>query len=237
MAVLFEYGDGVELGLLDLGALRPSKDSAVRYIPYFDAAWGLAGVHSGRFERRSGAFRDRYFADGPQWFTSVAVAGPINVSSSEETPWWLLLLLMSIAILAGECVWQGVLQASLKSWTGAVSIARRKVSAPRRMKKALRVKTLDFLDEANRRNILTEYALAMSPIQEVGGHLPRKTHITAGKHWTATVASPAPGVAQQKAISNLALSGIIHTIDIPPLLPGQVDDKAIIQLSEMLERW
>ena len=238
MAVLVKYGDGVELGLLDLGALRPSKDSTVRDVPYFDAAWGLSGTHSDRFERKSGAFRDRGFADGPQWSTSVAVAGPVDVSSSEETPWWLLLLLISIAILAGECVWRRVLQASLKSWTGAVSIARRKVSAPRRMKKALRVKTLDFLDEANRRNILTEYALAMSPIQEVGGHLPRKTHITTGKHWSATVASPASRVVQQqKAISNLALSGIIHTIDIPPLLPGQIDDKAIVQLSEMLARW
>ena len=111
------------------------------------------------------------------------------------------------------------------------------MSAPSQARKALRVKTLGILDETNRRITLTEHALAMSPIQEVGGHLPRKTHITAEKHWTATVASPAPGVAQQKAISNLALSGIIHTIDIPPLLPGQVDDKAIIQLSEMLERW
>jgi hypothetical protein len=106
------------------------------------------------------------------------------------------------------------------------------------MKKALRVKTLDFLDEANRRNVLTEYALAMSPIQEVGGHLPRKTHITAGKQWTAIVlASPGPKMVREKKIPNLALSGIILTVDIPPLLPGQIDDKAIIQLSEMLERW
>ena len=166
------------------------------------------------------------------------MAGPINVSSSEETPWWLLLLLMSIAILAGECVWQGVLQASLKSWRGTLFIARRKISAPSQMKKALRVKTLDFLDEANRRNVLTEYALAMSPIQEVGGHLPRKTHITAGKQWTAIVlASPGPKMVREKKIPNLALSGIILTVDIPPLLPGQIDDKAIIQLSEMLERW
>lgn len=238
MAAVVEYGDGVELGLLDLGALRPSKDSTVRYVPYFDAAWGLGGAHSGRFERKSGAFRDRDFADGPQWSTSVAVAGPIDVSSSEETPWWLLLLLMSIAILAGECVWQGVLQASLKSWRGAVSIARRKVSAPRQIKKALRVKTYGILDETNRRSVLTEYALAMSPIQEVGGRIPRKTHITAGKQWTATMlASPGPRMVREKKIPNLALSGIILTVDIPPLLPGQIDDKAIIQLSEMLERW
>lgn len=237
MAALVEYGDGVELGLLDLGALHPSTNSTVRYVPYFDATWGLGGAHSGRFQRKSGVFRARGFADRPQWSTSVAVVGPSDVSSSKEIPWWLPLLLISIGVFVGECVWRGVLQVSLKSWRGTVSIARRKVSAPSQARKALRVKTLGILDETNRRITLTEHALAMSPIQEVGGHLPRKTHITAGKHWTATVASPAPGVAQQKAISNLALSGIIHTIDIPPLLPGQVDDKAIIQLSEMLERW
>ena len=236
MAALVEYGDGVELGLLDLGALHPSTTSTVRYVPYSDATWGLGGAHSGRFQRKSGAFRARGFADGLRWSTSVTVVGPSDVSS-EEIPWWFPLLLISIGVFVGECVWRGVLQVSLKSRKGTLSIARRKVSAPSQARKALEVKTLGILDETNRRITLTEHALAMSPIQEVGGHLPRKTHITAGKHWTATVASPAPGVAQQKAIFNLALSGIIHTIDIPPLLPGQVDDKTIIQLSEMLERW
>jgi hypothetical protein len=167
------------------------------------------------------------------------VVGPIDVSSSEEIPWWLPLLLMSIGLCVGECVWRGVFKAFLKSSRrGASSATRRKVSAPRQVKKALRVKTLDTLDQTNRRNALTDYALAMSPIQEVGGHLPRKTHITAGKHWTATVvASPASEMVQQKAISNLAVSEIKFTVDIPPLLPGQIDDKAMFQLSEMLERW
>jgi hypothetical protein len=146
--------------------------------------------------------------------------------------------LMSIGLCFGECVWRGILTVFLKSWRGAVSAARRKVSAPSQVRKALRVKTHGILDEIARGNALTEYALAMSPIQEVGGHLPKKTHITAMKHWRATVvASPAPKMVQQKAISNLALSRIIPTVDIPPLLPGQIDDKAIIQLSEMLERW
>lgn len=98
--------------------------------------------------------------------------------------------------------------------------------------------TFSVLDQTSQRNALTEYALAMSPIQEVGGHILRETHGTAEKHrTTAVVASPALEAVQQKAFTNLALSGIIPTVDIPPLLPGQIDDKAIIQLSEMLERW
>jgi hypothetical protein len=145
---------------------------------------------------------------------------------------------MGIGLWVGECVWRGVFKVILKSRRVALPTARRKVSAPRQLRKALRVKTLGILDEINRRNALTEYALAMSPIQEIGGYLPRKTHITAGNPWTATVVvSPALKMVQQKAFTNLALSGIILTVDISPLLPGQIDDKAIIQLSELLERW
>ena len=178
----------------------------------------------------------------------------IDMTSPEETPWWFPLLLMSIGICVGECVWQGVLKVSLKSWSGAVSATRRKVwvprqarkasrvrrkaSPPRQARKVLRVKTLGILDEPNRRDALTESAFAMSPIQEVGGQLPRKTHITAEKHWTATaMASPVPKLVQQKAYTDLALSGIVLTVDIPPLLPGQIDDEAINRLAEMLKRW
>jgi hypothetical protein len=119
---------------------------------------------------------------GPQWSTSVAVVGPIKVSSSAELIWWVPLLLMSIGICVGECIWRGMSKVSPNSsGRGAASVARRKVSAPRQIRKASRVKnalivkTLGTLDETSRRNVLMECALAMSPIQEVGCHLLRYT--------------------------------------------------------------
>lgn len=40
-----------------------------------------------------------------------------------------------------------------------------------------------------------------------------------------------------KTTQKLELSGVILTMDIPPLTPEQMHEVAIIQLAEMLQRW
>lgn len=106
------------------------------------------------------------------------------------------------------------------------------------------INALEVPDEiSSRRKLLEEIPPVASPIQEVvdssSAKLCSATNALTLVQKTSTVDVPTDvKKADKKVDTNLMLSGVILTIDIPPSPPEQVDDDdAINELSELLRRW
>ena len=89
-------------------------------------------------------------------------------------------------------------------------------------------------DDGCTTSLLDQYALALSPISTIAPQFATDNIVLAPARdpkevLVNTRREPRPTV-------NLALS-IILTINIPPSIPGQADDNAINELSDLLEKW
>ena len=89
-------------------------------------------------------------------------------------------------------------------------------------------------DDGCTTSLLDQYALALSPISTIAPQFATDNIVLAPARdpkevLVNTRREPRPTV-------NLALS-IILTINIPPSIPGQADDNAINEHSDLLEKW
>ncbi|KAF3007890.1 hypothetical protein E8E13_010995 [Curvularia kusanoi] len=96
-----------------------------------------------------------------------------------------------------------------------------------------------FSDEASQRIALDKCSLVISPIREVGEPPSGKAHAMEGVHLAASAIASSTTIdtSANGLRHNLTLSRVTPTVDIPPLLPGQIDSKAMDQLSELLQSW
>lgn len=152
---------------------------------------------------------------------------------------WRVLLCVTIGTSIGACIWKKVTIETPESCTSAALAARHKRQVPKRGRRALEIRTSEAMGEIYPRiAALRGERLAISPIQEITGQSSARPCAAAA---CATPALNPRETQTQSACTNtmntLALSGIILTVDIPPSVPERVDDKSIMELSEMLQRW
>ncbi|KAJ4988241.1 hypothetical protein SVAN01_06337 [Stagonosporopsis vannaccii] len=171
--------------------------------------------------------------------SEVAIARRSYGSFEEELLQWRMLFCVTIGASIVTCIWKKAKKETADSRAVAALAADLRPRVPNRRRKGLEIRTSGAIGEDFPRiAALRQGVLAMSPIQEVAG--PSSARLCAA----AACTTPAlfPGVTHiqplsAKMTSKLAFSGVILTIDISPSVPEQADDKVIVELSEMLQRW
>lgn len=133
--------------------------------------------------------------------------------------------------------WRKILRALTKCRRDAVVDFKLAVPASETVRSNLKLTALDLFDRGSTKRISLNFTLAMSPsIRQVAR--PRYT-AKYPEPTQAVTATSAPGFrgVKVKATNTLVLPEDMSTVDIPPLLLGQVNEAAIDQLSDLLQRW
>ncbi|KAF2625336.1 hypothetical protein BU25DRAFT_119497 [Macroventuria anomochaeta] len=175
---------------------------------------------------------------GFNWTSSVIAVHTSSEMIEQRVPWRYTLLLMTIGTIVGAWIWQKLIRKTPSPWKKAVLIAEPNTLAPDAPRKTLKVKTLGVLDEVCPRKCLPCHQPGRSSI-----HVLRSQPCLAADDLTLAQTTNVVDVSTKtqttgkKMVNKLALSEVVFTIDIPPSSPEQVDDNAIIQLSELLQRW
>jgi len=211
--------------------------SSTERISYLGAACRLI-AHECRFESRRVRVGDAE-ADTMQLSSDLVRAPGLHGGFDGELLQWRILLCMTIGTSIGACIWKKVTKETSGSCTSAAFTSRHKRRVPKRGRRALEIRTSEAMGEKFPRiAALRGEKLAISPIQIVTGQ-------SSARPWAAAACTtPAlnPSETQTQlactnTVKTLALSRIILTVDIPPSVPERVDDKTIMELSEMLQRW
>lgn len=173
-----------------------------------------------------------------KWTSDVAIAQSQH-QDFEELLWWCTILFIACAMSVAAFIWGKLLEEASSPWMPAAPPTKKRPSVLNQTRKPLRLKTPGSIDEAfPRLAALQREVLAMSPVREVAG--PHSARHCATADFTNPVLLSKETHREPAALEKmqqLELSGVIHTINIPPLTPEQIDEVAIAELSEMLQRW
>lgn len=169
----------------------------------------------------------------------MAIAQVPNHNIEEELLRWGMVLVLVVGTSIGTCICQRVTRGTSESLRSPALAAKPKPRAPNKMRETLKIKTSGATGDAFPRiAALRQETLAMSPIQEVAGpYSARPCVATACTTPTLIAGETQIQPSSTNTTNNLALSGVILTIDIPPSTPGLIDEEAIVELSEILQRW
>jgi hypothetical protein len=152
-------------------------------------------------------------------------------------------LLTMIAIIIATCVLQRIPRKIIRLWERALS-SKAQGAPPFTICKQKLV--VDIPGEVENEAVSFEHImLALSPVQDVFDPLrrydPAKEQLQPARITTLENAPASSSMEGRKLSSttttNLALSKIILTINIPPTPLSNSEDHAIVELSELLRSW
>ncbi|KAF1926091.1 uncharacterized protein M421DRAFT_224689 [Didymella exigua CBS 183.55] len=175
-----------------------------------------------------------------EWTSNTAIARTSNEVCRTSSQWFILLLAI-LTTIVGACMLQRLAKLFVRLWKMTVVCNVRRAPAPVTCEKTPVVRACDVPKKTKCRAASSEDGkLAISPIQELFN--PRTKHDPATKQLMSAQTTRFEAVhisrtVDRKMLADLSLSEIILTINIPPSLPIQDEDDAIVELSEMLRRW
>jgi len=173
-----------------------------------------------------------------QWFSNTVVARTSR-SVSRGPSQRQNLLLMTIATMTVACVVQGITQKILKFWKKTLRSQHQRALSVVKCKKRL---VINIPEETEYGPVSCDYgSLALSPIHRIfdahAKHDSAKEQPGSMRTTTSEAVRTDSTTMDKRALANLALSEVILTIDIAPSLHSQCEEDAIIELSDLLERW
>lgn len=178
------------------------------------------------------------WADALQWTSSAPAIYLLNEIDKPTSPWPSRLPLLVFGTIVAACAMRYPTKEASDTKKNNVPVPETACPMQTTLSQALKLDIIGMPDENGRqRGSLDEHTLALSPTSTTAPYLAADSIILLAPRTSPEKVLRKTKTAAGPVVSNLALSKIVHTVDIPPLSPGQWDDDAINQLSELLERW